>query len=296
MARLAARQHGLASLSQLNRCGLSPSAIRSRVEAGRLHRIHRGVFAVGHPLLTVEGRWMAAVLACGPGAVLSHRSAAALWGLRPAERARIDVAAPGRRGRGLDGIDAHRRNGLAPCDTTESSGIPCTTPSRTLLDLAIVVDHAGLLRAIDRAERLRLFNRRELERAAQRAVGHAGIRALRTALAECTDDPSQIRSELEERFLALCETAGIARPRVNAIVEVEGEPIEVDFLWPDAWPVVEADGHRFHATRRAFESDRRRDQRLTLSGWRVMRCTWRQVTREPDGLAGTIRGLLSSEG
>lgn len=173
----------------------------------------------------------------------SRRSAAALWGLRPADRGRVDVSASGRRGRGLDGIDAHRGSGLCLGDTTVSSDIPCTTPSRTLLDLAVVVDHAGLLRAIDRAEGLRIFDGTELQGAIRRGVGHPGIRALRAALAACAD-PALTRSQVEERFLALCETAGIARPRVNAIVEVDGGSIEVDFLWRGARLVVETDGRR----------------------------------------------------
>src|SRR5918995_5102756 len=138
LAQLAERQHGVVALPQLRELGLAPSAVRSRVTRGRLHRVHRGVYSVGHPVLSVRGRWMAAVLACGPGAALSHRSAAALWGIRPSARTAIDVTVP-RHLRGRAHIDVHHANTVAAGDLTTVDRIPCTTVARTLLDLAAVV-------------------------------------------------------------------------------------------------------------------------------------------------------------
>jgi hypothetical protein len=234
---------------------------------------------------------MAAVLACGPGAVLSHRSAAAHWGLRPSERKAIDVSASGRRGRGIAGIDAHRGSNLTEHDVTRLEGIPCTTPSRTLLGLAATVDPSSLLRAIDRAEELRRFDGNQLRLLLERSDGHPGIGALRTAIEEC-GEPACTRSELEQRFLALCEVHGIPRPRTNASVEAGGELFEVDFHWPEQRLVVETDGYRFHSGARAFEADRRHDQLLALAGWRVLRFTWHQVTEDPEAVAATVRALL----
>jgi predicted transcriptional regulator of viral defense system len=143
IAEIAASQHGVISLTQLRELGLSARAVQNRVAIGKLHRIHRGVYAVGHPVLSKEGRWMAAVLACGPDALLSHRSAAALWGIRPTARSRIDVTLGRPTGRAVPGIDIHRTRTLRAQDATKVTNIPCTTVARTLLDLADVVDRRG---------------------------------------------------------------------------------------------------------------------------------------------------------
>jgi len=157
IAAIAGRQHNVVALEQLRSLGLSASTVRGRVASGRLHRVHPGVFAVGHANLTCKGRWMAAVLSCGARAVLSHRSAAALWGLRPDNRAASDVSSHGRAGRQRAGIVAHRAAGLTPADMTAIDGIRCTSLARTLLDLAEHVSGRELERAIDRAEVLRLL-------------------------------------------------------------------------------------------------------------------------------------------
>lgn len=291
IAELASRQHGVAALAQLRVLGLSPSAMRKRVEAGRFHRIHAGVFAVGHTALRVEGRWMAAILASGPGAVLSHRPAAALLDLRPHDGLRVDVIAPNRRGRGQEGITPHHQP-LSETEITEVSGIPCTTMTRTLIDIAPLVSLGALRRACNQAELRNGVDFSALRAAA--AGSRRGAKALRTVLADLAPEPELTRSELEERFLDLCRRVGIPRPSVNAVVPVDGGALEVDFCWRSQRLIVEADGRRFHGTESAFERDRRRDQQLAVAGWRVIRCTWLQVTREPGDLAGTIEDLLAA--
>jgi predicted transcriptional regulator of viral defense system len=280
------------ALSQIRALGLTASAVRERVAAGRLHRIHRGVYAVGHAALTREGHWLAAVLACGPGAVLSHQSAAALLDLRSTARRSIDVTAAGRAGRSRPGIDAHAAKTLAHADRTTVNGIPCTTVARTLLDLAEVVDRHSLARACERADALRLLDMRAVTAAVARATGRRGAARLRAILDD--QDPSTLltRSELERRFLDLCRLAGIARPAVNTRLQLHDAIIEVDFAWRDARLVVETAGHITHGTRRAFERDRDRDRRLVLAGWRVVRFTWRQVEHAEREILATLRALL----
>src|SRR4051794_23308870 len=243
LARLAARQHGVVGLRQLRHHGFTASGVRSRVARGRLHRVHRGVYAVGHPLLSTEGRWMAAVLACGPGALLSHGSAASLWGLRRSARARIDVISTGQRGAKRAAIDAHSGATLHPAEATVHDGIPCTTVARTLVDLADVLDRRGLERACEQAEMLRLFDADALADVLSRAGGRRGAARLSAIVAELRPGATLTRSELEERFLALCRSAGVTQPLVNVRVEVDGGTLEVDFLWRDERLVVETDGH-----------------------------------------------------
>lgn len=236
---------------------------------------------------------MAAVLACGPGAVLSHRSVAELLGIRWAESLLIDVSTPGRRGHRRPGIVVHSGDVLTEVDLTVVSGIPATTVARTLLDLASVVGPDALRRACREAEVQRLFDLRAVNDLLNRSRGRRGVRVLRNVV-EGMGEPSHTRSELEERFLGLCLQAGLPRPSVNSTVEVAGEILEVDFAWPSHHLVVEADGRLFHDTASAFERDRRRDQLLARAGWRVIRCTWRQATREPGDLVATIRSLLTA--
>ena len=290
---VAERQHGVIALSQLEALGFSQRAVRSRVAAKTLHRVHRGVYAVGHPLLTAEGRWMAAVLSCGPGAVLSHRSAGAHLGLRASERARVDVTTVGRAGRSRPGIDAHSGATLERADVTTVDRIPCTTVPRTLLDLAEVVSRRALERALDQAEVMGLFHTRALKELLARAGGRRGAGALRAILAGHAIGETLTRRELEERFITLCDRAGLPRPMVNDwVVLWDGEALQVDFLWRPQRLIVETDGWGSHRTRRAFEEDRARDQKLTLAGYRVVRFTWRQVRDEPGGVAATVRALL----
>jgi hypothetical protein len=293
IAEQAGAQHGVVALRQLVALGLSASAVRTRVSAGRLHRVHDGVFAVGHAALTIEGHYMAAVLACGQGAVLSHREAAALLGLRASSRSVIDVTSPRRSGRERAGIEVHTGATLLPRDVDTVDGIPCTTVARTLLDLAEVVDRQQVERACEQAEVLRVFDLRAVEDVLDRANGRRGAPVLEAILAEHAIGTALTRRELEARFLALCRAAGLPRPEVNAWLPLEPIGVEADFLWREPRLIVETDGRATHLTARAFEVDRRRDQRAMLAGWRVVRFTWRQVDEEPAVVAATVSALLA---
>jgi very-short-patch-repair endonuclease len=270
--------------------GFTERAVHNRVDRGGLQPLYRGVYAAGHRALTVHGRWLAAVLACGPDAVLSHRSAAALWDLRPTTRPIIDVTAPRTRHR-RPGIDLHHARCLEPQQRTEHRRIPTTTVARTLVDLAGVLDNRGIERAWQRAEMLDI-----LDVAAVRGVlgtGH-GRRGAGRLKALLLDDAVEVitRSELEERFIALCRAASLPLPEVNTRIDANGTTYEVDFLWRDRRLVAETDGWGPHRTRAAFESDRRRDADLLIAGFRVVRFTWRQITREPVAVATTLRSVL----
>jgi very-short-patch-repair endonuclease len=288
---LAAAQHTVISLAQLQSLGLGASGVRRRAALGKLQRIHQGVYAVGLAKPTREARYMAAVLACGPGAALSHRSAADLLGLRQCNRRAIEVTAPGRTGKDRPGIEVHRPTGLDPRDITHVNGIPCTTVARTLLDLAETLDQTAMEKAIERAEQLRIFDLTAVVDVLNRTRNRRAATKLRAALTAYLPEPAFTRSELEKRFLALCRTAGLPKPQVNTFENGK----EVDFTWPDRRLMVEVDSLRHHGTRAAFERDRRRDQELTLNGWRVLRFTWRQVVEEPDRVAATLASLLGIE-
>jgi predicted transcriptional regulator of viral defense system len=287
---LAARQHGVVSLSQLRSLGLGPSGVRRRAATGKLRRLHRGVYAIGLGRASVQATYMAAVLACGPNAALSHRSAAAHLGLRPCNRSKVDVTVPGRTGKERKGIDVHRAAGLEERDVTEVDGIPCTSVARTLLDLAEAIDRTALERAIEQAEKLGMFDLTAVVDVTSRAGNRRGATALREALSAYTPEPAFTRGELEKRFLALCRTIGVPTPRTNNATNGD----EIDFTWPDRRLMVETDSHRHHGTRAAFERDRRRDQQLTAAGWRVVRFTWRQVDEAPAEVAATLRSLLAT--
>jgi hypothetical protein len=275
--------------------GLSETAVHKRVATGRLYRVHQGVYSVGHGLMTGRKRLMAAVLACGPDAVLSHRSAAALWGLRQNDRPSIDVTAPNRRGRIPNEIEAHRDGSLTPVDRTELHGIPCTTVARTLLDFAAVAPVWELRKAVSEAEVLRILDHGAVRRLIKRGRGRRGVARLRMLMDEIHPLTKRTRSDLELLFLRVCERAGLPQPEVNVTLYPGGRRTMPDFLWRDAGLIVEADSRRFHDTDSAFQSDREREQCLQLAGWRVSRWTWEQVEREPRRLVKTIRGLLESE-
>jgi very-short-patch-repair endonuclease len=293
IGRIAASQDGLISLDQLRGLGVGKDAASKRVAAGRLYRVHEGVFAVRLPLLSANGKYLAAVLACGEGAVLSHRSAAALWGLRDEPVVRVDVTAPNRRGRLPVGIRAHRDGSLLPADRADPFGIPCTTVARTLLDLAAVIPVWELRKAISEAEVLRVMDHEAVRLLIRRSKGRRGVARLRSLLDEIAPETKRTRSELERRFLRLCARAGLPTPEVNAILDLGDVRLEADFLWRDAWVIVETDGFRYHRTASAQRRDSWREQRLQLAGWRVSRCTWAQVEHEPRQLAERIRGLLA---
>jgi hypothetical protein len=293
IGRLAERQHGVVALRQLQLLGLSKSAVSRRARGGRFHRIHRGVYAVGHPKLTGYGHWMAAVLACGPMAVLSHRSTAGLSGLRPDNRRKSDVSLPSPSARPKAGIEVHRSVTLTADDVTTVEGIPCTTIARTLVDLGDVLDRRAVERAVEQAEVLRLFDLREVHRAIDRAGPRRGAGLLSSVL-ENLEGPALTASELEEAFLALCRTADLPTPEVNAWMTLaDGSAIKVDFLWRDERLAVETDGHPFHRTRQSRERDTKRDQLLRLAGFEPVRFTGRQVALEKEWVTHTLLALAS---
>jgi very-short-patch-repair endonuclease/predicted transcriptional regulator of viral defense system len=289
LAALAARQHGVVATWQLRELGFSRGAIAHLVAAERLHRLYRGVYAVGHTALHPHGRLMAATLACGPDAVLSHRDAAAVWGLRPSARPATDVTVPGLSRHGQRGITIHRTRSLPQDERAVRDGLPVTTVARTLLDLAEVIDRHQVRRAFEEAERLRLFDLRALKELARRHHGRRGLAVVNELLAEAVEPPVT-RSELERRFLELCHEAGLPAPQVNT--QVAG--FEVDMAWPEARLVVELDGHEFHRTRAAFERDRARDAALQVAGHRVLRVTNRRMARERTAVVHAVRTLIAA--
>ena len=271
LAQFAAAHHGVVSRKQLREMGFDDNAIRRRIAAARLHRLYRGVYAVGHTVLNGHGRWLAATLATG--GVLSHRSAAALWGIRPTAAAKVDVTVSHTSGvRSTSAIAVHRPRRAIQATTHE--GIPVTTPGQTLADLAMALPRRQLEKAAEMAEALRLHVRIP--------AGHPGAKRLQEATAH--DLTHTTRSPLEDAFLELCDAHGIPRPLVNTVVE----GYEVDFCWPEQRLIVETDGHAHHGTRAAFERDRARDARLTALGWRVMRFTERQVRTEARSVAVVV--------
>lgn len=295
IAELAAAQFGVVALWQLVALGLSASAVRSRVTAGRLHRIFPGVYAVGHEIVSRQGRWMAAVLACGTGALLSHGSAAHLTGLQMWSPGLIHVTVGAhRRGRRLDGLTVHRGAMLRPGQTTVEEGIPCTGWARTIIDLAATRPRREVEKALDRAETIHVFDLTEMHHVLGEMRGRAGTGVVKSILGAYVIGDDMPASELEEQFLGLCTRHELPAPRVNHEMEIEGRWIKADFWWPEARLIVEVDGFATHGTRRGFTSDRERDRHVSLnSDILVIRFTWADVTTRPVKVATEMRTLLS---
>jgi len=286
--RIADRQHGVVSREQLLGAGIGRSAIDRGLQAGRLRALFRGVYAVGHVALRREGWWMAAVLACGPGAALSHRSAAALWRLRTDAILPVEVTTPDGHGRKRARIATHR-TALERVDTVVIDGLRVTTPSRTLVDLATMLDGRALREAVERAQDLRRFHASDVEAAIARAgLRRPGTRRLRELAALLGPDEDNARSHLERLFLALVRRTALPRPIANH--EIAGR--RRDFAWPGHRLVVETDGYRYHSSRHAKRRDHRRDRRLTALGWRPVRFTYEEIAFEPAGVGRELAGLL----
>jgi very-short-patch-repair endonuclease len=277
VSEIAARQHGVVTTRQLNDAGLGRNAIGRRMRAGRLHRVHQGVYAVGYRGFSHEERWMAAVLACcgydgldAGDAFLSHRSAAALWQLLPPNQGMVDVAIIGEAGRAKRaGVRAHRPRTLETEMTGRRFGIPVTKPARTIADLRLAPASRGGGTPMQ----------------VRRAIRQAGVLGLPLGPGR---PPDRTRSDLERLFLGICARHRLATPRVN--VEVGG--MEVDFLWRERRLIVETDGYRYHRGRGAFEEDRRRDLRLRQLGYEVVRLSDDQVEKESRQVAAVLRRLL----
>jgi len=288
VAEIAARQHGVIGHAQAVALGFGRGAIRRRLEAGRWHRLHCGVYAVGHVRLSVRGRWMAGVLACGDGALLSHRSAASLWDLLPIRGGRVDVLVQKRGPRRKAAIAMHETLRLHPRDRAIRDAIPVTSVARTLLDVAETESATTLRRAWDTAERLRLLDTRRVAETCRRSPCRRGLKLLNALLAERRATPNTKR-ELEARFFDFCHDHGLPLPSCNVLVE----GFEVDAYWPAHNLVVELDSWEFHRGRAAFEQDRERDAALHAADHRPIRITWRRLTGRPDELAAQLRRLLS---
>jgi len=270
LAAIAARQRGLVTRAQALAAGLTSDQIAHRLRTGRLHPVHRGVYAVGHPTLPALGRELAALLACGPGSVLSHLTAAVLWGLLPDDAsAPVHVTATRRHRRAPSGVVLHRC-ALDPRDVHRRHDLPLTSPARTLELLpATAVDDA-----VDQARARRLLTGAQLEEL-RRTTRRPALRAA------VGDDHGFTRSQAERRLRALLDRAGLPRPRTNA--RLHGH--EVDAVWPEHRLVLEVDSWAHHSSRAAFERDRARDAAHAAAGYRVVRVTWRRLVDRPEAVA-----------
>lgn len=264
--------------------GLSGQSIQHRIAKGRLHRIERGIYVVGRPELTREGRWMATVLSCGSRAVLSHRSAAALWGIGR-EGSRIEVSVPFASPRDRPCIVVYRRPKLRPDDVTSHEGVPVATPVLTLVGYAARVDRRELERAVNEADRLELIDPESLFAALDRYPGLEGVGPLRAMLGDWTFRLTD--SELERRFLPIAERAGLPPP----LTQQNLNGFRVDFYWPDLRLVVETDGLRYHRTPAQQARDRLRDQTHTAAGLTPLRFTHSQIRHEPRRVIAVLRSV-----
>jgi very-short-patch-repair endonuclease len=279
------QQHGVVARRQLLELGLTHKAIDHRIAIGRLHRLWRGVYAVGRPRVTQHGHWMAAVLACGPGAVLSHDDAAALWAIRSATNGVIDVSVPASVHRSRVGIVVHRRVKL---NVTRHHGIPVTDPVCTLVDLAACIDQGELEAAVNEADKLDLVTPEDLRAGLEGMPRRPGVGALRRVLDRRTFTLTD--SALERRFLPIVRRAGLPPPETQRIVN----GYRVDFYWPDHGLVVETDGLRYHRTPAQQATDRLRDQVHTAAGLTSLRFTHAQVRYEPGHVRATLKALLGA--
>lgn len=283
VARLAGRQHGNVTRAQLLAMGLNSPGITHRVKSGRLHRLHRGVYAVGRPPKTILERAAAAVLACGPGAALSHRSALALWGLLRSWPWRFDVAIP--RDRRPKGIKIHHATGLAARDIRRHKGIRVTSPARTLLDCAPQLSETALTRAVNDGRHARLLALEDLADVIARFPTHPGARRL-ARFVHVKGGPT--RSEWEDAFPVFCRRFGLPQPVMGA--KVAG--YTVDALFPDEQVIVELDSWKFHSSRDSFERDRERDAATLAANHVTVRITWERMHKRPAPEAARLREIL----
>lgn len=288
---MAARNHGVVVRASLLEVGVPETLIDDRVRTPQLVLLHRGVYALGHARLTNEGWWAAAVGAYRPPVALSHVSAGMLWNIVDGPLRPVHVVVGGRTGaRRRRGVRVHRRPDLTGDEHAEVAGIPVTTVATTLLDLAAEVRGRELEQVVRRAARRRVLDVRDAQAAVERHPRRPGAAELSRLLVAMrgrgTDD---LRSCLETAFAQLCDDHGLPRPQINAMVLGE----RVDFSWRGSTLIVETDGFEFHAMPTTFAADRRRDQKLTLAGYTVVRLTYDQVIGDPQGVARTVSSLLA---
>lgn len=274
---LARKQHGVVTRADVLATGVSGSTVDRWLKNRLLIRFHRGVYLVGGARDSAKSRWLAAVIAAGQAALLSHWSAAHLWSVLPRRRsAKSSVTIPYPGDRKRPGIRIYRSRTLTDDDHTRHRGIPVTTPARTLVDLAEFMGGRDLERVVARAERDGLVTSRKVRQVMERCASKPGVLTLEAILARA-GGAAFIRSEAEARFLELVREAELANPRSNHVVG----PYEVDFHWPAARVAVEIDGFAYHSSRATFENDRRRDAWLTRNGIQVLRFTWKQIVDTP---------------
>jgi very-short-patch-repair endonuclease len=288
IAAVAARQYGVVSIARLRALGATDDEIESRIRSGYLIALHRGVYAVGHTAVTHRGRELAAVFACGPEAVLSHRSAAGLWGLLPSPKL-IEVTRP-RSGHPRAGFVVHRTRRLHEDDRTVVDGIPVTGIARTIVDMSDMLGDRRLAELVHESEVQRLLDLRAIEAAQARVPGRAGRHRLRRVLAAYAEQPRFARREAERLFFELCHDYGLPLPQTG--VALAG--YEIDFLWSDLGIAVEVDGRAAHGTRRAFQADRTRDRLLAAHGIQVIRVPWEDLTQRPAAFAHQLKAIRAA--
>jgi very-short-patch-repair endonuclease len=287
---LAGRQHGVVARDQLRTIGIPDDVIDRWIKARRLHPLHRGVYAIGHRVVSREGRYLAAVLAAGEGAALSHCAAADLWELRATKEDEIDVTVAADR-RGDSELRIHR-DALAPNEVMRRNGIRVTKPLRTILDLAGCIPQHELERAIRQAVYRRLTTTALLADAVARHAGRRGMKPLRETLVHLGEAPGLSRSDLEDEFLRFLRRHRLPLPELNVKLRVGGRRIEADCMWKEQRVIVELDGRDAHDSTPAFESDRARDSALVAAGWRVIRVTETRMHHDGRRLARETRALV----
>ncbi len=293
MSRLAERDWGVLSIDELRTCGLSDREVLSRVRNGRLHPLHRSIYVVGHTNLPLQGRFLAAVKACGPAAVLSHFAAAVLWRLLEWDHRPVDVVVVGDGTRLHRGVRTHRTATLGPCDHAHVQGIPVISVVRTVLDCAAVLDDRALRRLVREAQARGLVTIAELVAILGRLSPRRGSRRLARIIAT---GPAPTRSVLEDTVLDLLLRGGFAQPDVNAPLWIEGRRVVPDFRWPEQRLVVEADGSAWHEHKLAREDDGERQALLEAHGDRVLRVTWDQAVARGAQTLARIRAAGAPPG
>lgn len=286
VARRAAGQHGIVTTRQLAACGLDSDAITTRVRRGHLHPQFRGVYAVGHTALTTTASFLAAVLACGDGAVLSHQAAAAHLALRAWDDREPEVIVPRAGGRKIDGIRVHRSR-LDPNDVWTRDGIRVTCPARTILDLAATMGAKELRRMARQAQAEQRCNVRQLLDVLRRHPRHRGAARLRAVVA---DGPAPTRSDHEDLVLDLIDGAGIPRPQLNPRLRLDGRTILPDMLWPGERLAIECDSRRWHSDPLTVQDDADKQAILEAHGYRVLRITWQQAAGRPQQTLARLSG------